>query len=69
METIILTVAGMTNEDDARAVANAIQDLPHIGQLDISLKRGVVSVEFGRLISSGDILQAIEDAGFVAIES
>ena len=38
MESITITISGMNNEDDMRAVANAIQDLPHIGQLDLSLE-------------------------------
>ena len=68
METLAITITGMKDEDDVRAVANAIQDLPHIGQLDISLERGTAQVEFGRFISPEDILRAIEDAGFAALE-
>jgi copper chaperone len=66
MESITISIKGMHNEDDMRAVANAIQDLPHIGQLDISVERGSASIEFGRFISPEDILRAIEDAGFTA---
>ena len=68
MEMLAITITGMKDEDDVRAVANAIQDLPHIGQLDVSLERGLASVEFGRFISPEDILRAIEDAGFTAVE-
>ena len=66
MESITITISGMKNEDDMRAVANAIQDLPHIGQLDISLERGNAVIEFGRFISVEDIVRTIEDAGFAA---
>ena len=69
METTVLAIGGMKSEDDLRAVANAIQDLPHIGQVDISLARGVATIEFGRLISVEDLLRAIEDAGFSASET
>lgn len=58
----------MKDEDDVRTVANAIQDLPHIGQLEISLERGEASIEYGRFISPEDILRSIEDAGFPAEE-
>ena len=69
METIIIKISGMKDEDDVRTVANAIQDLPHIGQLDISLERGEASIEYGRFISPEDILRSIDDAGFVASET
>ena len=68
METIIIKITGMKDEDDVRAVANAIQDLPHIGQLEISLERGEASIEYGRFISPEDILRIVEDAGFSAEE-
>ena len=69
METIIIKISGMKDEDDVRTVANAIQDLPHIGQLEISLERGEASIEYGRFISPEDILRSIDDAGFAASET
>ena len=69
METIIIKIGGMKDEDDVRTIANAIQDLPHIGQLEISLERGEASIEYGRFISPEDILRSIDDAGFAASET
>ena len=46
METTVLASGGMKSEDDLRAVHNAIQDLPHICQVDISFERGVVTIQF-----------------------
>jgi copper chaperone CopZ len=66
METVTIRIAGMKDEQCLRAVANAIQDLPHIAYLDISLEKAEAEVGHGALISSGDILQAIEDAGYTA---
>lgn len=66
MDTLIIRIGGMKSDDCVRTVANAIQDLPHIGYLEISLEKGEATVEHGRLIEPGDILQAIEDAGFTA---
>ena len=66
METVTIRICGMKDEQCLRAVANAIQDLPHIGYLEISLERGEAEVGYGALISSGDILQAIEEAGYTA---
>ena len=66
METIIIKIIGMKDVDDVRTVANAIQDLPHIGQIEVSLERGEASIEYGRFIGAEDILRIIEDAGFAA---
>ncbi len=66
MDTITIKISGMQNEECVRAVANAIQDLPNIGHLEISLEKGEASVEHGRFVSPDDILQAIVDAGYDA---
>lgn len=57
-------VVGMRDEQCLRTVMNAIQDLPGIGWADVSLETGSASVEYGNLISEGDIRQAVEEAGF-----
>ncbi len=56
----------MRDEECVRAVANAIQDLPSIGHIEVSLEKGEASVEHGRFVSPDDILQAIVDAGYDA---
>ena len=56
----------MKDEECVRAVANAIQDLPNIVHLEISLEKGEASVEHGRFVTPDDILQAIVDAGYDA---
>jgi len=66
METITIKIGGMKDEECVRAVANAIQDLPNIGHIEVSLEKGEASVEHGRFVSPGDILQAIVDAGYDA---
>lgn len=66
METLLLKISGLQNEDSVRTLANAIQDLPNIGHLEISLEKGEASVEHGRFVTPADILQAIADAGFEA---
>ena len=45
METAIFRISGMKNEECVRAVANAIQDLPGIGQIVVSLEKGEAHVE------------------------
>ncbi len=66
METITIKISGMRDEECVRAVANAIQDLPNIGHIEVSLDKGEASVEHGRFVSPDDILQAIVDAGYDA---
>lgn len=66
MDTLLLKIRGLQNESCVRTLANAIQDLPNIGHIEISLEKGEVSVEHGRFVSPEDICQAIADAGFEA---
>ena len=64
MPTATFTVLGMQSADCLRTVMNAIQDLPHIGYVEVSLETGHAEIEHGTLVSEGDIRAAIEDAGF-----
>lgn len=66
METIIIRISGMKDEECVRLVANAIQDLPSIGHLEIALDKGEAIVEHGRFVNPEDILQAIVYAGYEA---
>lgn len=66
METLLLRITGLIDESSVRILANAIQDLPNIGHLEISRETGQASVDHGRFVSPDDILQAIVDAGFEA---
>lgn len=66
METLLFKIHGVIDESAGRVLANAIQDLPSIGHIEISLEKGEASVEYGRFVSPDDILQAITEAGFAA---
>ena len=66
MDSITIRIAGMKDAEDVRAVANAIQDLPSIGHLEVALEPGLATVEHGRFVSPEDIVRAIVDAGFAA---
>lgn len=66
MDSITIRITGMQDAEDVRAVANAIQDLPSIGHIEVSLEQGQATVEHGRFVAPQDILQAIVDAGFSA---
>lgn len=66
MENIIIKISGMKDEECVRVVANAIQDLPSIGHIEVSLEKGEANIEHGRFVSPDDIVQAIVDAGYEA---
>ena len=66
METLLFKISGLKDETCVRTLANAIQDLPSIGHIEISLEKGEASIEHGRFVSPDDIVQAIADAGFEA---
>lgn len=66
MDSITINITGMQDAEDLRAVANAIQDLPNIGHIEVSLEQGQATIEHGRFVSPDDIVQAIVDAGFGA---
>lgn len=66
METLLFKIHGVIDESAGRVLANAIQDLPSIGHIEISLEKGEASIEYGRFVSPDDILQAITEAGFAA---
>ncbi len=64
MPTTTLKVTGMNFDDCLRSVMNAIQDLPCIGHVDVSLETGVATIEHTTMVSEADIRQIIEDAGY-----
>ena len=66
MDTIIIKIIGMKEAACIPTIANVMQDLPHIGAIEISLERAEARVEHGRLIEVGDIPRAIADAGYRA---
>ncbi|PKO49134.1 MAG: ATPase P [Betaproteobacteria bacterium HGW-Betaproteobacteria-4] len=66
MQSLTFKITGLKDETCVRTLANAIQDLPNIGHIEISLEKGEANIEHGRFVSSDDITQAIVDAGFEA---
>lgn len=66
MENLIFKITGLEDASCLRILANAVQDLPSIGHIEISLEKGEARIEHGRFVSPDDILRAIVDAGFGA---
>lgn len=66
MHSLHVTVGGLRDAASVRVLANAIQDLPSIGHVEISLEKGDATIEHGNFVSPEDILHAIAEAGFEA---
>ena len=67
MPTTALMITGMRSDDCLRSVMNAIQDLPCIGYVEVSLETGEASIEHTTMVSEGDIRQIIEEAGYPTV--
>jgi copper chaperone len=67
MPTTTLMITGMRSDDCLRSVMNAIQDLPCIGYVEVSLETGEASIEHTTMVSEGDIRQIIEEAGYPTV--
>lgn len=61
-----LRLTGLHDAERLRLAMNALQDLPHIGHIEVSPETGELAIEHGRLVSEADIRQALADAGFEA---
>ena len=64
MPTTTLKVTGMKSDDCQRLVMNAIQDLPCIGHVEVSLASGEAVIEHTAMVSESDIREIIEEAGY-----
>ncbi len=64
MPSTEFTIKGMRDEQCLRLVTNAIQDLPGIEHLEISLDSGAAEIEHSRFVSDADIRAAVEEAGY-----
>lgn len=67
MPITTLMITGMRSDDCLRSVMNAIQDLPCIGYVEVSLETGEASIEHTPMVSEGDIRQIIEEAGYPTV--
>ena len=61
MQTTTLTITGMRDEQCLRLVTNAIQDLPGIGYLEISLETGAATLH-ELVVATGAGLSAVAAA-------
>ncbi|SUO95423.1 heavy-metal-associated domain-containing protein [Suttonella ornithocola] len=63
----IFTIDGMTCNGCANSVKNALESVPGISEVTVNLAEKQVAVVFDeKKISSQDIIDAIEDAGYDA---
>ena len=63
MPNTTIKILNMQSDECLRLVMNAIQDLPCIGYVDVSMATGEATIEHTPMVSEGDIRAAIEAAG------
>ncbi|MCA1939330.1 MAG: heavy-metal-associated domain-containing protein [Dechloromonas sp.] len=66
MHRQLFKVGGLNDIHRMQMLTSAIQDLPSVTHIDISMESSEVDVEHGNFVSPEEILQAIVDAGFDA---
>jgi copper chaperone CopZ len=65
MQSEYLSVTGMHSNSCASAVRQALTALPGVGQVEVSLPDGAVTIHFNeRLMSPDRLLSAVEEAGY-----
>ncbi|HNC52662.1 MAG TPA: heavy-metal-associated domain-containing protein [Accumulibacter sp.] len=67
MERIVVSVVGMNCQRCVQSVTSALEALPGVEEVIVSLATGVASVACDSTqVSAADLRRAIEDAGFDA---
>ena len=65
MQTELLKVSGMSGAHCANTVTQALQAVSGVGNVDVSLPSGEVSVHYDERLTSPDQLEkAVKDAGY-----
>jgi len=65
MQSFVIDIFGMHCQTCVKSVTTALQALPGVGQVDVSLAAGRASVACDPgLVSAAELRKAIEDAGF-----
>ena len=64
MPNTTIKILNMQSDECLRLVINAIQDLPCIGHVEVSMSTGEATIEHTSMVSESDIRQIIEDAGY-----
>jgi copper chaperone len=65
METLTLTVTGMSCMGCVNSVKNLLSAVPGVGQVDIDLASGRVDIAYDAAQANADSMrQAIEDGGY-----
>ena len=67
MEKIVIAVAGMSCQGCVQSVTAALQALPGVEQVEVSLASGQASIACDpALVSAAELRQVVEEAGFDA---
>ncbi|MDO9114454.1 MAG: heavy-metal-associated domain-containing protein [Polaromonas sp.] len=69
METITLTVKGMTCMGCVRSVKNVLEPIPGVSSVDITLENGQVTINYDAAKSGvEEFRNAVNDAGYDVVD-
>ncbi len=66
MKTITLNVTGMSCEGCVYSVRSALTQIEGVGSVDVSLDEKLAVVEVEDTVQAGDLVAAVESAGYQA---
>jgi copper chaperone len=67
METLALTVGGMSCEHCATAIRGEVGKLPGVTEVDVDVAGGTVTVSGSPLPAAGNLRAAVEEAGYEVV--
>lgn len=67
-KTVELAVEGMSCQHCVKHVTNTLEELPGIGEVQVSLTNGKVSFETTEATSLEQVKAALDDAGYAVVE-
>jgi copper chaperone CopZ len=69
METEVLKVSGMTGDACVRKVTHALDGLPGVQKINVSLSAGIITVHYDESMIAPDRLQAIVAGAGYGVET
>ena len=64
MNTVTVTVAGMSCGHCASSVRGEVEQIPGVTAVDVDLASGTVTIDSDRPVTGADVKDAVEEAGY-----